>query len=118
MIVTVTSRHMDVTPALKAYAEQKANKLPKYYDRIQEIEVVLDSKKDAVHVEMMVNGEHKNMFIANHHDGDAYACIDACVDKLERQLSEHKKKIKNRKHTPGGLAGENGLSDQSANEVQ
>jgi putative sigma-54 modulation protein len=89
---------MDVTPALKSYAEQKAAKLTKYYDRIQEIEVILDSKKDAVNVEMMVNGEHKNMFIANHSDGDAYACIDACVDKLERQLTDHKKKIKNRKH--------------------
>jgi ribosome-associated translation inhibitor RaiA len=38
------------------------------------------------------------MFIANHVDGDAYACIDACMDKLERQLSDHKKKYRNRKH--------------------
>ena len=45
MIVTVASRHMDVTPALKAFAEQKANKLLKYYDRIQEIELAADGKK-------------------------------------------------------------------------
>lgn len=89
---------MDVTEALKSYATQKANKLTKYYDRIQEIEVILDSHKDAASVEMIVNGEHKNMFIANHGDGDAYACIDACVEKLERQLTDHKKRIKNRKH--------------------
>jgi ribosome-associated translation inhibitor RaiA len=38
------------------------------------------------------------MFIANHDEGDAYACIDACVDKLERQLTEHTKKHRNRKH--------------------
>ena len=38
MIVTVSSRHMEVTEPLKAYAENKANKLSKYYDRIQEIE--------------------------------------------------------------------------------
>ncbi len=98
MIVTVSSRHMEITPALKRYAEQKAGKLTKYYNRIQEIEVVLDSNKDAVRVDMMVNGEHKNMFIATHNEGDAYACIDACVDKLERQLTDHNKKIKNRKH--------------------
>ena len=47
---------------------------------------------------MIVNAEHKNMFIAHHDEGDAYACIDACVDKLERQLTDHKKKIRNRKH--------------------
>lgn len=101
MIVTVSSRHMDVTSALKTYAEQKAGKLVKYYDRIQEIEVVFDTGKDGMHVEMIVNAEHKNMFIARHSDGDAYACVDGCMDKLERQLSEHKDKFRNRKHVVG-----------------
>jgi putative sigma-54 modulation protein len=89
---------MEVTEALKSYAEQKANKLLKYFDRIQEIEVIFDAGKDATRVEMIVNVEHKNMFIAHHDEGDAYACIDGCVDKLERQLTDHKKKVRNRKH--------------------
>ena len=93
---------MDVTAALKTYAEQKANKLTKYYDRIQEIEVVFDRGQGPDRVEMIVNAEHKNMFIAHHDEGDAYACIDGCVDKLERQLTEHKEKIRNRKHNGGG----------------
>jgi len=93
---------MDVTSALKTFAEQKANKLLKYYDRIQEIEVVLDnSKDDKTSVEMIVNAEHKNMFIAHAAVGDAYASIDACVNNLERQLSDHKKKYRNRKHPDG-----------------
>lgn len=99
MIVTVSSRHMEVSPALKSYAEQKAAKLTKYYDRIQEIEVIFDNAKQAMRVEVIVNAEHRNMFIAHFDDGDAYACIDGCVDKLERQLSEHKKKFRNRKHS-------------------
>ena len=89
---------MDVSPALKTYAEEKANRLTKYYDRIQEIEVIFDAKKDSIGVEFIVNAEHKNMFLAHHADGDAYACVDACFDKLERQLSDHKKKVRNRKH--------------------
>lgn len=105
MNVVVSARHMDVTPALKTFATEKANKLTKYYDRIQEIEVILDTGKELgknhSKVEMIVNAEHKNMFVAHHDDGDAYAGIDACVDKLERQLSEHKKKIRNRKHPEG-----------------
>lgn len=100
MIVTVSSRHMDVSPALKEFAEQKANKLTKYFDRIQEIEVIFDAGKDATKVEIIVNAEHKQMFIAHHDQGDAYACVDGCVNKLERQLTEHKDKIRNRKH-PG-----------------
>lgn len=99
MIITVSARHMDVSPALKTYAEQKANKLVKYYDRIQEIEVVFDAAKDRTRVEMIVNAEHKNMFIAHHDQGDAYACVDGCMDKLERQLTEHKERFRNRKHS-------------------
>jgi putative sigma-54 modulation protein len=98
MIVTVASRHMEVTPPLKAYAETKANKLTRYFDRIQGVEVVIDSSKDQASVEMIVNAEHKGKFVAHHNDGDAYACIDGCVGKLERQLSELKKKLRNRKH--------------------
>ncbi len=108
MLVTVSSRHMEVTPPLKAYAEQKANKLMKYYDRIQEIEVVFDNGKDITRVEMIVNAEHTSPFVAHHDDPDAYAGIDGCVDKLERQLSEHKKKFRNRKH-PDDLPNKAGL---------
>jgi putative sigma-54 modulation protein len=104
VIVTISARHMDVTEPLKAYAEQKVNKLTKFYDRIQEIEVIMDAMKDGTRVEVIVNAEHNDMFIANHDQGDAYACIDGCVDKLERQLSDHKKKFRNRKHPTGGSA--------------
>jgi putative sigma-54 modulation protein len=101
VLITVSARHMDVTPPLKTYAEDKANKLTKYYDRIQEIEVIFDAQKDATTVEMIVNAEHNDTFIAHHGEGDAYACIDGCVHKLERQLSEHKKMYRNRKHPEG-----------------
>lgn len=98
VIVTISARHMEVTEPLRVYADQKAAKLLKYYDRIQEIEVIFDAGKGSVKVEMIVNAEHRNMFIANHNEGDAYACIDGCVHKLERQLSEHKDMFRNRKH--------------------
>jgi putative sigma-54 modulation protein len=101
---------MDVTEAMKAYAEQKANKLSKYYDLIQEIEVIFDAGKQSTKVEMIVNAEHKNMFIANHDEGDAYACVDGCMDKLERQLTEHKKKHRNRKHPDPAPAARGGLA--------
>ncbi len=98
MIVTVSSRHMEVTTALKSYAEQKASKLTRYFDRIGEIEVVIETGKDQARVEMIVHAEHNDRFVAHHDQGDAYACVDGCVDKLERQLSDHKKKLRNRKH--------------------
>ena len=102
MNIVVSSRHMDLTPALKAHAEQKAGKILHYFDRIQEIEVIIDSTHAEIGVEIIVNAEHKKEFVAHHTDADAYACINACVEKLERQVSDHKKELRNRKHADGG----------------
>jgi len=98
MQVTVSSRHTEVTPPLRSYAEQKAEKLSKYYDRIHDVEVVVDASKDTMSVEMIVHDEHRQKFLAHCQDADAYAAVDKCFAKLERQLSEHKKKLRNRKH--------------------
>jgi ribosomal subunit interface protein len=64
------------------------------------VEVVFDAGKDSIQTEMIVHAEHRNMFIARHDHADAYAGLDGCMDKLERQLTDHKKKFRNRKH-PG-----------------
>ncbi len=98
MQVTVSSRHTEVTPPLRSYAEQKAGKLIKYYDRINDVEVVVDSANEMMSVEMIVHDEHRHKFLAHCQDADAYAAVDKCFAKLERQLSEHKKKLRNRKH--------------------
>ena len=99
MNITVSGRHMEVTPALKQYAEQKATKLEKYYDLIHKIDVIFDAGKDSTAVEMIATADHQNTFVAKHAQGDAYACIDGCMHKLERQLHEHKDKFRNRKHS-------------------
>jgi putative sigma-54 modulation protein len=97
---------MDLTPALKAHAQEKAGKLVKYFDRIQEIEVIIDHGKDShanmIEVEIIVNAEQKKEFVGHHKHADGYTCINECVDKLERQVSEHKKSVRNRKHTDQG----------------
>lgn len=98
MLLVVSSRHLEVTGPLKTYAEQKASKLTRYFDRIQEIEVIFDTAKQKARVEMIVHAEHRARFVATFAHEDAYACVDGCMDKLERQLSEHKKKYRNRKH--------------------
>ncbi len=100
MIVTFSSRHMAVTEPLKVYATEKANKLNKYFDRISEIEVVVeheDHNGSPMRVEMIVNADH-HKFVAHCSESDIYQCVDAVVNKLERQLTDHKERHRNRKH--------------------
>ena len=106
MHVIFSARHGEVSDAVKAYATEKANKLTRYYDRIQEIEVVIGVEKDRHTVEMLVNGEHKNMFVAKEDEApNPQAGIDGCVEKLKHQLSDLHKRVKNRKHPEQSLPG-------------
>ena len=99
MQIVVCVRHTNITDEMKEYAERKASKLLKYYDRIQEIEVILDHDSTHQHkVEVIVNAEHRNMFVASETGDDVLACTDLAVDKLSRQLTRHKDKHRNRKH--------------------
>lgn len=99
MEIKFSGRRVETTDAIKEYASSKVSKLPRYFDRVQSIEVILDKVHQNFTVEVIVNAEHHDPFIAKITGGDLYACIDESVDKLERQLTDHKEKLRNRKHT-------------------
>lgn len=95
---SVTGRHMDLTPELRSYAETKAGKLTRFYDRIQTVDVILDGEGNGFEAEMIVKAERKHVFVAKEIGEDMYAAVDLVVDKVERQLRKHKEKLRNRKH--------------------
>jgi len=100
MEITVSGKHVDITDAIHAYAVQKVSKLDKYFDQIQRVEVIADkTQANQYEVEAIVHVGHHEPFIAKNKDEDLYAAIDQAQNKLERQLSEHKKKVKNHKHS-------------------
>lgn len=99
MELTITGRHIDMTPAIKEYATTKVNKLPRYFDRILAIEVITDRQDNRTYeVEVIVKVEHTDPFVAKTRGDDLYACIDNVVDKLERQLTDHKDKLRDRRY--------------------
>ncbi len=98
MQISVTGRHVNVTEEVKEYAEQKAGKLVRFYDRIQAIEVVLDVEGDDFTIDMIATAEGRNNFIAHEAGPDTFALIDLITDKLGRQLKRHKERFRNRKH--------------------
>jgi putative sigma-54 modulation protein len=95
--IEVTVRHASIAEDLKTYAAQKAERLPKYYDKIQAIRVVLDTGGAGAECEMIVVVEHLHELVGRTSGPDLRACIDQTVDRLERQLTEHKDRIRNRK---------------------
>lgn len=97
MLISCTGRHVEVTPDVREYAEKKMAKMPRYYDRIQAIEVVLDHESDNFSVEVIASADGQP-FVAREVGPDTFALIDLVADKLERQLVKHKERYRNRKH--------------------
>ena len=99
MLFTITGRHIEITDALRAHAEEKTAKLPRYYSSVNQIEVIIDGNEgNGNSVEIIARGEHSNVFVVTEKGTDAYACIDTAVHKLERQLKKKKGKERNPKH--------------------
>jgi putative sigma-54 modulation protein len=98
--ITISGRHLEITPAIRQYAEEKASRLPKFYDLVQSIEVILDgAEAKQKRAEIVVHAEHKNRFVASHDSEDLYGCIDQALHKIQLQLTAHKERFRNRKHT-------------------
>ena len=96
MNIVVKARHMDVTDAMREHVRAKAEKLPRYYDGLQSIDVTLDVDADKPFVEVVVTAKKKSTFVATQRNDDMYACIDQCIHKISEQLRRHKDKVRNR----------------------
>lgn len=94
MLINITGHHIDVTPALRAFTEEKFDKLERHFDQIKSINVVFNVEKLRQIAEATVH-VNKGELHATSESEDLYAAIDALIDKLERQLSKHKEKTIN-----------------------
>lgn len=94
MNVQVRGDHMEVTPALREYAERKIGRLERYFDAPPETPVsVTMSVERGIHRVEAAMQVHGFIFRAEERSGDMYASIDLVADKLEQQINKHKEKV-------------------------
>jgi len=103
LLFTITGKHIEITEAIRQHAEEKTSKLPRYYNSINQVEVIVDgSEGGSMSVEIIARAEHSKVFIGTEKGTDVYQCIDIAVHKLQQQLSKAKSKERDNKN-PGGL---------------
>ncbi len=93
MNVSTTFRHMEQSEALKAYAEEKLERVKKYIDGPVNAQVYFTVEKIRHIVEIVISAKGVNSK-ASEATNDMYAAIDAVIDKIERQLKRYKEKLK------------------------
>lgn len=96
MNVSISGRHMEMTDALQDHVRSGLEKIEHHFDRVIDVEVVLGVQK---HRHMAEINLHANGLRLNAKDSseDMYASIDSALNKLDRQITKHKDRIKNHK---------------------
>jgi putative sigma-54 modulation protein len=95
MQLNISGHHIDVTDALRSYAEEKLRKLERHYENITNAHVVLSVDKLEQRAEATVHVSGGELF-ADAASENLYAAIDALIDKLDRQLIRHKERTLDR----------------------
>ncbi|MGH9183140.1 MAG: ribosome hibernation-promoting factor, HPF/YfiA family [Acidimicrobiales bacterium] len=103
MQISVSSRNVELTGALRAAAEEKIGRLDRFLDGMDRAEVhFLEERnpriadKDVCEVTLEGHGHHVRAKVAA---ADPFAAVDAAVDKLEHQLHKLKTKLVGRSHS-------------------
>ncbi|MGM0608194.1 MAG: ribosome hibernation-promoting factor, HPF/YfiA family [Candidatus Muiribacteriota bacterium] len=98
MQIIISGQNFNLSESLKKHTEEKLSKLQKYFDHINETDVVFHvddakekEKKQSVEVTIWANG---TTIHAEEAAVDLYSAIDLVVDKLERQIKKYKEKLK------------------------
>ncbi|MEM9203422.1 MAG: ribosome-associated translation inhibitor RaiA [Actinomycetota bacterium] len=105
MDVSISARHMNITPRLEEVIHEKIGTLDRFLDGLDHAEVHFDEArnpriedKECCEVTLEGHGHHLRCKV---HARDPYAAVDVATLKLERQIRKLRTKIQKRHHGDG-----------------
>lgn len=96
MILNITSKHMDITPAIRNYLEEKFTKLGKWRTELINPHFILSKEPSIFVVDATIVTKGSQLVASAKHD-DMYTAINDLMNKLEKQLNKTKRKPKSRR---------------------
>ncbi len=102
MNLKISGHHLEVTPALREYVQNKLERIKRHFDNVIDVTVILavDSlteKEKRQRAEIHLHLRGKDLHVTSEAQ-DMYAAIDLLMDKLDRQVLRHKDKIQDHQH--------------------
>jgi putative sigma-54 modulation protein len=97
MQINISTRHGEISDATKEKITQKVEKLQRFFDRLTSVDVTVNlDKADEPSIEVAVQSEKRNDFVASYQSNDMFGSLDQVVAKLEQQIKKHKEKLRER----------------------
>jgi ribosome hibernation promoting factor len=98
MEITVTGRHVEVTPAIREYAARKLDHIGIDFPRMLSAHYILEVDKFRQIAELVIQCGNHITIEAREVSEDLYASIDRVVDKIARRMRKYKTRLQN--HRP------------------
>lgn len=92
MQINVKGHQVEVTAALRDYANAKFERVLRHFDHLHDFTIVLSVEKLLHKAEATIQLSGKSLH-ADATAADMYAAIDALVDKVDNQVRKHKEKV-------------------------
>ena len=106
--IKISVRHGHLSDAHQKQIREKAEKLLTYFNRLTQIEVIVDLKHEhRIDVEFHAYAEHKHDFVAHESNVELIPALDLALDKVVHQIHRYKEKIQDhRRDVPTGTVAE------------
>lgn len=115
MEISVRGKNLEITPALRQYAEKRISKIEKFFEGQVSAHAVISQERGRYLAEvtvaidgLLLRGEEVS--------GDAFASVDLVLEKLEKQIEKFKTRINKRLRVARRVAG--GRPETAAEEME
>lgn len=92
MNLSITGRHIEVTPAIREYVVNKLARVTRHFDHVIDTQVILSVERVNHTAEVTIRVPGKDIH-CEAIDENLYAAIDLLADKADRQVLKYKSKI-------------------------
>ncbi len=99
-IVDITSKRIDITPAIRRHVEHCLSKLDKWHTQLINPHVVLSKGPEGFVADASISTPN-GILVASARHHDMYTAINELLPKLERQLNKFQHKNESRRATTG-----------------
>jgi len=90
--IHMTARHCELGPEVRAFAEQRLEKLSRYDGDIREVRIIVSQERKLHTAEITLRAHQQDMVITESHM-DVLAALEQAADRLEERVRRLKEKL-------------------------